>query len=156
MGFFETLRTVLADDFAGSTESRTDARKEVAGGKKSAAGPGQSSDDVACWYDRTEWRKKLQRILDGLPQTQPEWDTLVSEARALKFDPAWVKQCEREEFLFMIRRAVSDGVVSEPDHQKLELARQLIGMPDPDAEAALRSIVAEADSIFVKPVREDA
>lgn len=145
MGFFETLRTVVADDLAGATRPRTE----------DATGSARSSDDVACWYDRTEWRKKLQRILDGLPQTRPEWNTLVSEARALKFDPAWVKQCEREEFLFMIRRAVSDRVVSVPDHEKLEQARQLIGMSDPDAESALRSIVAEADSIFNTPVHED-
>jgi hypothetical protein len=156
MGFFATLRNVLADDFAGSTEPRTGDRKGVAGGEDSAAGSGQSSDDVASWYDRTEWRKKLQRVLDGLPQTQPEWDTLASEARALKLDPAWVKRCEREEFLFMIRRAVSDRVVSESEHRKLDLARDLIGMPDPEAEAALHSIVAEAESIFGKPVREDA
>lgn len=150
MGFFETLRTVLRDDFAGSTKPRADEPKAV------AAGSGQSPDDVACWYDRTEWRKKLQRILDGLPQTQPEWDTLASEARALKLDPAWVKQCEREEFEFMIRRAVSDRVISEPEHRKLDQARELIGMPEPEAEAELHSIVAEAESIFGKPVREEA
>ena len=76
----------------------------------------RASDDVASWYDRTEWRKKLQRILDGLPKTQPEWDTLISEARTLKLDPAWVTRCEREELNFMIRRAVRCRVLSEPQN----------------------------------------
>jgi hypothetical protein len=154
MGFFETLRHVLHDDFAGATKPRTDEPKAVTKGENSAAGSGQSSDDVACWYDRTEWRKKLQRILDGLPKTQPEWDTLVSEARTLKLDPTWVSRCEREEFNFMIRRAVSDRVVAEPEHHKLDLARELIGMPEPEAEAQLHAIVAEAESIFGKPVQD--
>jgi len=154
MGFFETLRSVLHDDSSGATKPRTDEPKAVAGGENPAAGSGQSSDNVACWYDRTEWRRKLQRILDGLPQTQPEWDTLVSEARALRLDPTWVKQCEREEFEFMIRRAVSDRVVAEPEHHKLDLARELIGMPEPEAEAELHAIVTEAESIFGKPVQD--
>lgn len=155
MGFFETLRKVLADDFARPTGARADDRKGVAGGEAPTTVPVQTPDDVACWYDRTEWRRKLQQVLDGLPKTQPVWDTLVSEARSLKLDPTWVTRCEREEFDFMIRRAVSDRVISEPEHHKLDLARQLIGIPEPEAEAELHAIVAEAESIFGKPIREE-
>jgi len=76
------------------------------------------------------------------------------EARALELDPAWVAQSQREEFLLLVRRAVSDRVVTGPEHQKLDLARELIGMPEAEAEEALHAIVSEAESFFGKPVRD--
>ncbi len=64
-------------------------------------------------YDRAQWHKKLKRILDELPGSKPEWDALVYEARALELDPAWVAQAQREEFQLLVRRIVSDRVVTE-------------------------------------------
>ena len=42
-------------------------------------------------YDRVQWRKKLTRLLEQLPASQKDWEPLMSEARALGFEPGWVK-----------------------------------------------------------------
>ena len=52
----------------------------------------------------------------------------------------------------LVRRAVADRKVTEDEHQKLDLARDLIGLSEADAEAALHDIVAEAKSFFDKSV----
>ena len=49
-------------------------------------------------YDRDQWVRKLKRILDKLPHSQPEWDNMLHEARALGFDDGWIKQAMRREF----------------------------------------------------------
>ena len=76
----------------------------------------------------------------------------MAEARALKLDPAWVTKCQVDEFLLLVRRAVADRLFTEPEHRKLDLARDLIGIPEAEAEAVLHSIVAEAESFFGKSV----
>jgi hypothetical protein len=120
------------------------------GAKPSGAGVLVNAD--AGLYDQTNWLKKLKRILDGLPESRPEWDDLVAEARALNFDPDWVARSQVDEFMLLVRRAVADGVFTEPEHRKLDLARDLIGIPEAEAEAALSSIVAEAESFFGKTI----
>jgi hypothetical protein len=52
----------------------------------------------------------------------------------------------------LVRQAVSDRHVTEDEHHKLELARDLIGLPEDKAEAILHAIVAEAEAFFGKPV----
>ena len=52
----------------------------------------------------------------------------------MDFDPAWVAQSGRDEFALLVRRAVADRVVTEAEHRKLDLARDLLGIPDPEAE----------------------
>lgn len=153
MGFFDALRRVLG---APSSEAAVPPAAGPGGIVENAAagaGPAVPADPVSP-YDRAQWRKKLARILDELPRSQGEWDGLTYEARALELEPAWIADCEREEFLLLVRRAVSDRVVSEAEHRKLDLARDLIGMSEADAEAALHAIVAEAESFFGKPVRD--
>jgi len=154
MGFFEALRRVLGggpDEAApGPTVIEPGGIIEDSGAD---AGPAVTPDPPS-HYDRQQWHKKLKRILDELPGSQREWDDLVVEARSLALDPGWVAQCQREEFLLLVRRAVSDRVVTEPEHRKLDLARQLIGMSEAEAEAALHDIAAEAETFFGKPVRE--
>jgi hypothetical protein len=91
-------------------------------------------------------------VLEGLPDTESEWQPLMAEALSLKIDPAWVQGCLREEFALMMRRAVADGVVTGMEHRRLDLARDLIGIPESEAEATLHAIVAEAEAFFGKPV----
>jgi hypothetical protein len=126
MGFLETLKKVLG----GGPEDK-------------AAGHA---------YDCSQWRKKLTRVLDELPASQEEWEPLMAEARSLKIDPDWVKGSLREEFALMMRRAVADGVLTGMEHRKLDLARDLIGIPDAEAEATLHAIVAEASTFFDRSV----
>ncbi|HEV3162559.1 MAG TPA: hypothetical protein VGZ22_00865 [Isosphaeraceae bacterium] len=113
---------------------------------------GHHRENEGADYDRAQWRKRLSRLLEQLPQSQGEWEPLMAEARALGLDPAWVKASEREAFSLLIRRVVADRVVTGMEHRKLDLARDLIGIPDAEAEAILHAIVAEAEQLFGKPV----
>lgn len=144
MGFFDTLRRVL-----GTEPGPVDRKVADAWGLDVTEERGAADSSM---YDRAQWQKKLKRILDELPASRPEWDALVTEARALNLDPAWVTKCQIDEFLLLVRRAVSDGVFSEAEHRKLDLARDLIGIPETEAEAALHSIVSEAETFFGKSV----
>ncbi|WP_435011168.1 hypothetical protein P12x_002466 [Tundrisphaera lichenicola] len=99
-------------------------------------------------YDRVQWTKKVKRVLGELPGSEAEWPDVAAEAKAMGFDPEWVKQSCLDEFTLLVRRAVSDRVVTEAEHRKLDLARDLIGIPDAEAVAILESIVADAESFF--------
>ena len=94
----------------------------------------------------------MKRLLDELPASEPQWAELMSDARALNFDQDWITRSQVEEFLLLIRRAVSDRRFNEQEHRKLELARDLIGIPEAEAEAALHFIVAEAEFFFDRSV----
>jgi hypothetical protein len=150
MGFFDTLRRVLTSDHrhavAAPGEWRHGRELENAEPPQEAGTPGA--------YDLLQWQKKLKRILDELPGSQPQWADLMAEERAMGFDPGWVSRCQLEEFQLLVRRAVSDRHFTEADHRKLDLARDLIGIPEADAEAILHAIVAEAEAFFGKPVKE--
>jgi hypothetical protein len=147
MGFFDTLRRVLTG------EHRIPEPK---------AGAAPAADRPACdaptpgaeVYDRVQWQKKLKRILMELPKSQPEWVSLLTEARALGFDAAWIHDCQLEEFRMLIRQAVADRHVTVEEHQKLDLARDLIGIPEAEAEAILHTIIAEAEAFFGQPVKD--
>jgi len=152
MGFFDTLRRVLTGNIPEGTPR--EATGEVRGSNAQAEITSLSDSESTSPYDRAQWQRKLKRILDGLPESRGEWAELLSEAKALNLDPRWVADCHREEFLLLIRRVVSDRVVTEEEHRKLDLCRDLIGMSDDDAETALHAVVAEAESFFGKPVRE--
>ena len=160
MAFVDTLRRVLGWDPAEVGEESTvigplvvEPGGVVTDDSGADAGPAVPPDPVTP-YDRAQWHKKLKRILDELPGSQASWDALMYDARALELDPAWVAQCQREEFLLLVRRAVSDRVVTPQEHRKLDLARELIGMPEAEAEEALHAIVSEAESFFGKPIRD--
>jgi hypothetical protein len=74
------------------------------------------------------------------------------EASSLGFDRGWVAQRLRAECALLVRRAVADRAVTEAELRKLELARELIGIPEPEAEGTLHAIVVEAESFFRAPV----
>lgn len=103
-------------------------------------------------YDRTQWRRKLTLTLDRLPESQKEWEPLMADARALNIDPAWIQGAMRSEFDLLIRRAVADSHLTGMEHRKLDLARDLIGLSDEDAEKMLHTAVAEAETFFGKDV----
>jgi hypothetical protein len=156
MGFFEALRHVLGRDHSAEGERSADPRINRAWGldkPASTTGNAPASADASA-YDRLQWHKKLNRILEELPGSRSEWDDLIAEARALGFDPEWVAKCQVDEFFLLVRRAVSDGVFTEEEHRTLDMARRLIGLSEEEAETALHSIVAEAESFFGKPVEE--
>jgi hypothetical protein len=148
MGFFDTLRRVLTGEHRIPDPE---------------PGPGLGSDPTRSEaptpgpevYDRIQWQKKLKRILAELPDSKPEWTTLLTEARALGFEPDWIRGCQLEEFRMLIRQAVADRHVTEAEHRKLDLARDLIGLSEAEAETILHAIVAEAEAFFGKPVEED-
>src|SRR5262245_28957625 len=108
MGFFDTLRRALSGEHnphpPAMPPQQPRPSAEPTGGRLSsdANTPGP---DV---YDRIQWQKKLKRTLDELPGSKADWPHLMTEARALGFDAAWIRGCQIEEFQMLIRQAVSD------------------------------------------------
>jgi hypothetical protein len=153
MGFFNALRRVLtgAHPTAAPLPSDWNAAPEYTGEKHPSDAPTPGPDV----YDMVQWQKKLNRILNELPASRAEWTVLMTEARALGFEASWLHDCQIEEFRMMIRQAVADRHVTEEEHRKLDLARDLIGIPEAEAEAILHAIVAEAEAFFGRPVEED-
>src|SRR5260221_694878 len=125
MSFFDTVRRVLGGDPNQPAPGPTPAKSAEGREDPTGAQPGDSK-----LYDRVKWEKKMKRILDELPDSQSEWGELMSEARALEFDEDWLTRMQVDEFILLIRRAVADRRVTEPEHRTLELARQLIGIPE--------------------------
>ncbi len=152
MSFFDSLRRVLIGDNSSDETAQSTTSPTEEDSARDGAVTHVSHTPSA--YDQAQWHKKLKRILDELPASQAEWAGLMTEAKALELDPEWIAETQREEFLLQIRRAVSDRVVTEEEHRKLDLCRKLIGISDREAEASLHAIVAEAESFFGKPVRE--
>ena len=164
MGFFDALRQILQaerDDRGDRGDPRLaetgglddSAHPEYPAGAAAAADPDEmAAPPRTADYDREHWRRKLKRILEQLPASREAWPALMTDAGALDLDTAWVESCQREEFALMVRKVVSDRVVTLEEHSKLELARALIGLPDAEAEAVLRGIVADAESFFGRPV----
>lgn len=105
-------------------------------------------------YDWTQWRKKLQRILDGLPATEPEWPTLMAEARSLGFGESTVRNAQIQEFTLLIRRVVADCLLTPEEHTKLESARALLGISSDEAELIAQAVIREAGDFFGQQVRE--
>ena len=103
-------------------------------------------------YDRAQWAKKLKRVVEGLPSTRGEWEDLVAESKAMGFEADWVALRARDAFEVLVRQAVADQVVTDAEHRVLDLARDLIGLTDAEAEAILEKVVAEAEEHFGKPV----
>ncbi|MFO0908782.1 MAG: hypothetical protein U0794_10560 [Isosphaeraceae bacterium] len=149
MGFFDALRRVLGGHAEGETRPADPALARAWG--LDEVGEHGSGDEPSA-YDRAQWIKRLKRIFDELPGSQGEWVDLMSDARALHLDDAWVRERQIEEFRLQVRRAVSDRNFTEAEHRNLDLARDLIGLPEAEAEAMLHAIVAEAESFFGRSV----
>jgi hypothetical protein len=165
MGFFDALKRVLTHETDPHASEETQKRIRDAWGLNDEESgreaepktePSALAESTASLYDRTQWEKKLRKVLDDLPGSQAQWQDLVTEAHALALDPRWVADRQREQFSFLVRRAVADKVVSEEDHDKLELARKLIGMSEAEAEQTLHAIMAEASAFFGAPVKEES
>jgi hypothetical protein len=58
----------------------------------------------------------------------------------------------REEFDFLVRKFVSDGVVTLEEHHRLDRVRGLIGLPEDQAVKTLHEVVGEAEAIFGRKV----
>ncbi len=166
MGFFNALKRLLphASHARASEESRQrirtawgldDDKPDTEGKGDNHALPSSTTGSNASVFDRAQWQKRLRRVLDGLPASQPQWHGLMTDAHALQLEPDWIADRQREEFAFIIRRAVANKVISEEDHHKLDLARKLIGMSEAEAVAALHAILAEAEAFFGAPVKKD-
>jgi hypothetical protein len=163
MGFFDALRRVLSHETDAHVPDDTRKKIRHAWGlddepsaeKKGPATPAVPLSGTASDYDRSQWEKKLRKILEELPGSQQGWHNLMTEAHALELDPAWIAERQREGFAFLIRKAVSDRVVSEDDHEKLDLARKLIGLSEAEAEKTLHAIIAEAEAFFGTPVKDE-
>lgn len=153
MGFLEALKHTLGTAPLAGPEP-IDGPADAADVAVLAASDESPPPQPASPYDRTLWHRKLTRILDELPDSEPQWKALMYDARALELEAGWVGQTLIEEFLLLVRRAVADRVVTESEHRKLDLARRLVGLSEEEAEAALLRVVAEAESFFGAPVRE--
>jgi hypothetical protein len=157
MGFFDTLRRVLSHETHAHVSHDTQKRIRNAWGLEEEEtpplAPGPESRGASA-YDRAQWTKRLRRILDELPGSEPQWRELLTDAHALALEPEWITQQEREGFAFLVRAAVSHRKVTEEEHRKIELARKLIDLPEAQAEEILHSIMAEAEAFFGAPVEE--
>ncbi len=161
MGFLDSLRRALGGDAPARDRVRRLRLAEAWGLDPGAdaidAGPADPSKMAAppdsTNYDRELWRRKLRTLLaEKLPIPEQEWADFLADAQALGFDRDWIESSQREEFEMLIRKVVSDGVVTLDEHHKLDLARRLIGIPEPEAEEMLHRVVGEAESFFGKPV----
>ena len=104
-------------------------------------------------YDVAMWRKKLHHLLsEQLPVPEDQWADFVADAQALGLDRPWVEKAMREEFGWLVRKVVSDGVVTLEEHHRLDLARGLIGLSEAEAEKTLHEVVGEAEAIFGRSV----
>ena len=165
MGFFNALKRLLPHASQGDANEEARQRIRAAWGldddESRPKGTSQAESRAtltaisnASGFDRDQWQKKLRRILDELPGSQPQWHDLMTEAHALQLESDWIADRQREEFTFVIRRAVADKVISEADHHKLDLAQA-----DRDVRGRSRSrpaqVLAEAEAFFGAPVKDE-
>lgn len=148
MGFLNALRKAITGDHSTSVDPNV---AEAWGLSAEPQTPELVSLE-ASEFDRSQWQKRVKRILDGLPDTEAEWPELLADARALHLSQDYVDKVMVDEFLLLIRRAVADRHVTELEHKNLDLARYLIGIPEEAAEATLNTVVREAESFFGKAV----
>lgn len=103
-------------------------------------------------YDQAQWHKKLKSMLEKLPGSQARWGELMTEVRALNLDPDWIQRALRAEFTLLVRRLVANRVVTPEEHQRIDLARRLVGLSEAEAEDILLAVVAETEAFFGEPV----
>jgi hypothetical protein len=162
MGFLDTIRRV----FSGRTDDHDDEMR-----RRLAEAWGLDVEEISdepidedhpppraaepTGYDRRLWVKKLRFLLDEkLPVDGDAWSEFVAEAYALGYDRAWVQKQLGDAFEQLARKIVSDGVVTPAEHEKIELARAQLGLSEADAEVVLKRVVAEAEKIFGRRVKE--
>jgi hypothetical protein len=163
MAFLDSLKRVLGNQPSAADARLNKALEDWADSDATAppsSGPSASDDtgtvaesSHASPYDIEQWRKKVKRILEKLPQSQAEWATMLAEGKALGLDDRFMIKSQLDEFTLLVRRAVADRHVTEEEHSKLDLARSLIGMTEDEAENLLHSVAAEAQAFFGAPIK---
>lgn len=150
MGFFDSLRKTLG---VHPTEGIGPINPRLAGaqnlddeGDPADASPPEPFEGTG--YDRKNWLNKFKILLDELPASRDRWQDHMADALALGIEPETVRAWGREEFTLLVRRVVADRVVTEAEHRKLDLARDLLEIPDAEAEHILHAVVAEAEQFF--------
>lgn len=151
MSFFDALRRSLGGESAPKYTAR-EIEARFTGEDPDSLPIAEETPFDGSAYDRNQWARKLKRVMEGLPDTRPEWEDVVAESKAMGFDPDWVASSLRDGFAMLVRRAVADRVVTESEHRTLDLARDLSGIPDAEAEAILHAVVAEAETFFGESV----
>ncbi len=152
MGFFESLKRVLGGDH--TVEERIDSAFHLKDTSTTSLTPVHEPEPFQGGeYDRKKWRKKLKLILEQLPESQQEWPTHLAEGHALGISNVELATWMRDEFALMVRRVVADRIVTHDEHEKLDLARKMLEIPDTEAEAILHEVVAEAEKFFGKDVK---
>ncbi len=150
MGFFDSLRRTLG---VAPTEGLGPINPRLAGapGVDDEGDPAIASEPEpfrGSEYDRKNWRNKLKLVLDDLPDSRDRLREHLAEGLSLGIEPATLRDWTREEFTLLVRKAVSDRVVTESEHLKLDLARDLLEIPDAEAEQILHAVVADAEQFF--------
>lgn len=153
MRFLEALKDFLSSNEHSGSRQNAPARIRDAWNLDSAP---SADADSASPYDVAQWRKKLRRIFEDLPESKEEWTGLMTEARSYGLDAEWIDARLAEEFTQLIRGVVADRVLSEADNERIEAARRLIGLTESQAETAVRAIVAEAEQFFGGAVVEES
>ena len=148
MGFFDSLRRALG----GNAHKKADPKISRAWGLEETelepTTTGEPESFHAGEYDRKNWRKKLKRILDDLPESKSQWPDHIADAHSMGVPADLLKTWFREEFAMLVRRMVADRKVTEAEHRTLDLARTLLEIPDAEAESILHAVVGEAEIFF--------
>jgi hypothetical protein len=152
MGFFDALRRVLGKHETSDHHGAPDPVLAKAWGLDEPAVAVPQHTDEASAYDLAQWVKRLKRLLEELPASKGGWAVLMADAKAMHFDPKWIREREYEEFHLMVRRAVSERKFTEAEHRRIDLARDLMKIPEAEAESILHTIVAEAETFFGRTV----
>jgi len=155
MGFLSALRNFLADKARldaseDSLERIRDAwglDSEPGDAARSPIAPGPDAASASA-YDRANWRRKLHTVFEKFPATKSEWPGLMTEARALRLDDAWIEDGIVEEFTMMIRGLLADRRLSEDEIARIQAVRLMIGMSEDRAAAVVQSVVADAERFF--------
>jgi hypothetical protein len=146
MGFFARLRRALGGDAA--VDKRLADAWNLNDTDEQSRPLAEPETFHGSEYDLKNWRKKLKRILDELPESQGDWTDHLADAHALGIRTDQLATWGRDEFALLVRKVVADRVVTEDEHRKLDLAREILEIPDPEAEQILHEVVAEAEAFF--------
>lgn len=149
MGFFDSLRRTLTGNDA--DPAPLNSRMSDAWDRYESVSAEAPEDAVA--YDRSQWHKKLKRIIDETP-AEGEWPDLRADGLAVGIDLTWIEQALRDEFAMVVRRAVSDRVFTEAEHRRIDLIRDRLGLTETEAETILAAVVAEAEDFFGGAVQD--
>ena len=149
MGFLESLKRFLGDDPV-VTEAHQKRHLNDAWNVSDNNVPEPAETNFGTsTYDRDLWVKKLRHTLaDRLPLGDQEWHAFLADAYARGFERDWVDQQQRVAFELLVRKAVSDGVVTSEEHHQIELARVQIGLSDTEAESLLNRVLDEAKALI--------